>query len=64
MVDAIRQAAQAVEQRSHFVAQAREARVEMLQEGSGHDANDVRIYLRQRLENNQTARPTKKSWRE
>lgn len=64
MVDAIRQAADAVEQRSRFVAQAREARTEMLQDGLGHDASEVRAYLRQRLEDRQTGRPAKKPWRE
>lgn len=64
MVDAIRQAAHAVEQRSRFVAQARDARIEMLQEGMGHDGNDVRDYLRQRLKDGQTSRPAKKPWRE
>lgn len=64
MVDAIRQAAQAVEQRSSFVAQAREARTEMLQEGVGHDADDVRAYLRRRLKDGQTSRPAKTPWRE
>jgi len=64
MVDAIRQAAQAVEQRSRFVAQAREARAEMLQDGLGHDADEVRNYLRQRLQQAQTSRPAKKAWRE
>lgn len=64
MVDAIRQAAQVVEQRSSFVAQAREARAEMLQDGLGHDADEVRSYLRQRLENARAIRPAKKSWRE
>jgi predicted transcriptional regulator len=64
MVDAIRQAAHAVEQRSRFVAQAREARTEMHQEGLGHDADDVRDYLRRRLKDDQTSRPAKKAWRE
>lgn len=64
MVDAIRQAADAVEQRSHFVAQAQAARAEMLQSGLGHDANDVRTYLRQRITGKQVDRPDAKPWRE
>jgi predicted transcriptional regulator len=64
MVDAIRHAAQAVEQRSSFVAQAGEARTEMLQQGMGHDAEDVRAYLRRRLNDGQTSRPAKTPWRE
>jgi predicted transcriptional regulator len=63
MVDAIRQAADAVEQRSQFVAQALAARAEMLQSGAGHDADEVRAYLRQRLGNEKTKRPDAKSWR-
>ena len=64
MVDAIRQATHAAEQRSSFVAQAREAKAEMLQEGLGHDANDVRTYLRQRLKDAETSRPAKSPWQE
>jgi predicted transcriptional regulator len=64
MVDAIRQAAHAVEQRAAFVTQAREARTEMLAQGDGHAAEDVRAYLRRRLEDGQVDRPPKKPWRE
>lgn len=64
MVDAIRQAAHAVELRATFVAQARQARTEMLEDGDGHTAEDVRTYLRRRLEDGQAGRPTKKPWRE
>ena len=64
MVDAIRQAADTVEQRSQFVAQAQAARAEMLQSGLGHDANDVRSYLRQRITDKQVDRPDAKPWRE
>jgi predicted transcriptional regulator len=49
MVDPIRQAADAFEQRSEFVAQALAARAEMLENGLGHDADEVRAYLRQRI---------------
>jgi len=64
MVDAIRQAAHAVELRATFVAQARQARTEMLDDGEGHIAEDVRTYLRRRLEDGQAGRPAKKPWRE
>lgn len=63
MVDAIRQAADAVEKRSEFVAQALAAREEMLQNGTGHDAEDVRAYLRKRISEDITARPDAKAWR-
>jgi len=63
MVGAIRQAADAVEQRTQFVAQALAARSEMLQSGQGHDANEVRAYLRARLADPAAARPGAKPWR-
>lgn len=63
MVGAIRQAADAVEQRSQFIAEAQAARAEMLQSGLGHDANEVRAYLRERLANDQATRPDTKPWR-
>jgi predicted transcriptional regulator len=63
MVDAIRQAADAVEQRSEFVAQAMAARAEMLKDGLGHDADEVRAYLRQRISDKQTSKPGAKPWR-
>lgn len=64
MVDAIRQAVQAVEQRSRLMAEAHEAKAEMVKEGLGYDANEVRIYLRQRRENDLASRPAKKPWRD
>jgi predicted transcriptional regulator len=63
MVEAIRQAADAVEQRTQFVAQALDARAEMLQSGLGHDADEVRAYLRKRISDKQTPRPDAKTWR-
>jgi predicted transcriptional regulator len=63
MVDAIRQAADAVEQRSEFVAQALAARSEMLQSGLGHDADDVRAYFRKRISDKRAPRPDAKTWR-
>lgn len=63
MVDAIRQAADAVEQRSQFVAQSVAARAEMLQSGLGHDADEVRDYLRQRISDKHAPRPSGKQWR-
>ena len=64
MVDAIRQAAHAVEQRAAFVAQARDARAELLAQGQGYAADDVRTYLRSRLTDGAAARPAKTAWRE
>lgn len=64
MVNAIRQATHDVEQRATYVTQARQARGEMLEGGDGHAAEDVRIYLRRRIEDGQLGRPAKKPWRE
>ena len=63
MIGAIRQAADAVEQRSQFIAQAQAARAEMEQSGEGFDADDVRVYLRQRLTDDKAAMPAAKPWR-
>lgn len=63
MVDAIRRAAFAAEQRSQFVADAVAAHVEMLETGLGHDGADVRDYLRRRLADSATPRLEKKAWR-
>ena len=63
MVDAIRQAADAVEQRAQFVGEALEARTEMLDSGQGYDADDVRSHLRKRLTHATAAKPVAKSWR-
>lgn len=64
MVGAIRQAADAVEQRTQFVAQAQAARAEMLNTSRGHDAADVRAYLRARLQDPATTRPAIEPWHE
>lgn len=63
MVEAIRRAAEAVEQRSEFVAQALAARADMLQDGVGYEAEDVRAYLRRRIGDEQTPEPDAKAWR-
>jgi len=59
MVDAIRQAVYAVEQRAAFIVQARDARAEMLAEGQGYAADGVRAYLHSRLTDRSVARPLK-----
>lgn len=64
MVEAIRQAAAAAEQRQQFLAEARAAHEEMLKTGAGFDAEDVRAYLRKRLTDPETPRPRAKPWAE
>ena len=63
MVEAIRQAAHAAQQRSQFVAQAVAARADMQKNGTGYAADDVRAYLRNRLSEPGAARPEMKPWR-
>lgn len=63
MVDAIRQAADAAEQRALFVADALAAHTEMLDSGLGYEADDVHAYLRARLGNAKAKRPAPKPWR-
>jgi len=63
MVEAIRQAVHAVEKRAAFIAQARDARTEMLTEGHGYAADEVRGYLHSRLTDRSVVRPAKTPWR-
>ncbi|MES2126859.1 MAG: hypothetical protein V4463_06270 [Pseudomonadota bacterium] len=63
MVDAIRRAADAVEERAQFVAQALEAQVDMAETGLGYAADDVHAYLRARLADPEAPRPPAKAWR-
>ena len=63
MVEAIRQAVHAVEKRAAFIAQARDARTEMLTEGQGYAADEVRGYLHSRLTDRSVVRPAKTPWR-
>lgn len=51
MVDAVRHATHAVEQRAQFLEEALEARAEMGKSGQGYQGDDVRGYLRARLIN-------------
>lgn len=53
-----------LEQRAAFVVEARQAKAEMLENGDGHTTEDVRAYLRQRIEDSQVRRPGKKPWKE
>jgi predicted transcriptional regulator len=62
MVDAIRRAADAVEQRSEFVAEALAARSEALHTGLGYDGDDVEAYLRKRITDPKAPRPIAKPW--
>lgn len=63
MVEAIRQATEQTEIRAQFVEEAIAARAELLESGVGYDANEVRAYLRKRLQDKNASRPTAKPWR-
>ncbi|WP_342119778.1 CopG family ribbon-helix-helix protein [Pseudoduganella sp. OTU4001] len=64
MVEAIRLATEQTEIRAQFVAEALAARAEMLESGTGYEANDVRTYLRKRVQDKAAPRPATKTWRE
>ena len=63
MVDAIRIAATAAEQRARFVADALASRKQMLQSGKGYAAGEVHDYLLQRARGKAANKPKAKSWR-
>ena len=63
MIEAIRRAADAVEQRTEFVAQALAAQAQMASTALGHDADEVSAYLRARLADPGMPRPPAKPWR-
>lgn len=63
MVDAIRAAATAAEQRAEFVAEAQAARAEAIKSGRGYAATEVHAYLSARAQRKNVAKPKAKSWR-
>lgn len=63
MLDAIREAATATEQRAQFVADAQAARSGMLKSGKGYAADDVHKYLRAKAGGTAARKPKAKSWR-
>ena len=63
MVDAIRSAATAAEDRERLLVDARAARKEMLSSGQGFDADEVHAYVRARAAGEAVARPEPKPWR-
>ncbi len=60
MVEAIRQATEQTEIRAQFVDEAMAAHAEMLETGTGYDADDVRAYLRKRFQEKGAPRPSLK----
>lgn len=63
MVEAIRAAATAAEQRAVFVAEAVAAKAAFEQSGKGYDASQVHAYIKQRARGGKTARPKARTWR-
>ena len=63
MIDAIRRAATAAEQRAQFVAEALAARAHMLHTGLGYDTGEVGTYLRNRVTDRELPPPLAKPWR-
>jgi predicted transcriptional regulator len=64
MVQSIKQATDAAEQRSRFIAEAQTALAETRTSGKGYQAEEVYAYLRQRIAGEKTAAPGAVSWRE
>jgi predicted transcriptional regulator len=71
MVEAIRKAAAAAEERARFVASAQAARKTILESGKGFDGTEVHVYIRARAvgkvagkaASKARARPKVKPWR-
>ena len=63
MLDAIREAAIATEQRAQFVAAAETARSSMLKSGKGYAADEVHSYLRAKAGGLAARKPKAKPWR-
>lgn len=63
LIEAIRLAATAAEQRSQFAAEAKAARVRLLKSGKGYDADQVHAHLRRRIAGKRSTAPKTKSWR-
>ena len=63
MVEAIRTAALAAQQRADFVSAAAASRLEAMESGKGYAASEVHDYLRARVQGKAAAKPKAKSWR-
>jgi antitoxin component of RelBE/YafQ-DinJ toxin-antitoxin module len=64
MVDAIRLAAKAADERARFVAEAQAARRQMLKTGQGFDVDQVHAYLRRRVAGKAGPKPKASPWRD
>ncbi len=62
MVSAIEQAAHSTEQRLRFIAEAKSARDEMMNTGSGLDADEVHAFLKAKVSGNKATKPKPRAW--
>ena len=63
MLEAIRSAVSAAEQRAEFVSEAVSARKAMRKSGTGYRASDVHAYVRARSRGESARKPKAKPWR-
>lgn len=63
MLEAIREAATATEQRASFIADANAADAKMRRTGMGYDADEVHKYIRDKIAGKPARKPKAKSWR-
>lgn len=63
MLEAVRQATTATEQRAQFVADALTARTAMRKSGKGYDASEVHAYIHAKAKGARTQAPKAKPWR-
>jgi hypothetical protein len=63
LLEAVERETILAERRREFVAEAVDARDEMLRSGKGFAAADVHRYLRARIAGKHAARPKARSWR-
>jgi predicted transcriptional regulator len=63
MVEAIRSATAAAEDRARFMAEAQAARKQALASGTGFAADEVHAYIRARVAGKAARRPKAKPWR-
>lgn len=63
MVGAIEQAALAAEHRAAFIAEAIDAKEDMMMSGQGFDADEVHAYITARIAGEDPPRPLARNWR-
>ena len=64
LIEAIRLAATAAEQRLQFATEAKASRARLLKSGKGYDADQVHAHLRRRVAGKRSTAPSAKPWRD